>query len=537
MPPLPTSSATASPAGPQRPQTSSQARTLLTLLSSGILLVLSACTVIPPDPDRPTSHAIQAPSSSPLVKVAQQAQRRTTQNQSQFLLVNNAREALMWRLALIDSATTSIDFQTFLWGNDSSGSLLFDRLLKAAQRGVRIRLLVDDIWLSANEQDLATICRHPSVNIRLFNPSRVRNSKFGQAVYFLSNYRKMNQRMHNKTFIADGVIAIHGGRNVGDHYFGLDKTYNFRDLDVISTGPVLSEIKHEFDSFWNSPEAYPAENLAKSRSVEYITGKARQLSSKVKGKKSTILASYPTQPQSWNKRLNALPNRMTPGKAKFVSDAPNNDQQEQRILVGELGKMIAKAKKEIIIVSPYFIPHKSSFEDLKKFTAQGVKVHIIVPSMGANNHTPAHSHYRKYRRQLLQAGARLYEFNFQPSAQQRELCDVPPVQADWIGLHLKTIIVDRQHCYIGTLNLDPRAMRINTEEGLIIHSKALGKELTSHVQELIEPANAWELKLNPYDRIRWHGMSTKPLRRQPARGAMQRITDAIARWIPIEHEL
>jgi len=444
---------------------------------------------------------------------------------------------MMWRLALIDSATSSIDIQTFLWANDHSGALLYDRLIKAAKRGVRVRLLVDDIWLNANDEDLSSISQHPHFNIRLYNPSRVRNSKFGQAVYFLSNYRKMNRRMHNKTFIADGVIAIHGGRNVGDHYFGLDKKYNFRDLDVISTGPVLSSIKHEFDSFWNSPEAYPAEDLAKSRSLEYITQGIRQLNRRVESEQKTNLVSYPTQPRSWEKRLSSLPSQMISGSARFISDSPDTTDTENRIMVGELGKMLAKAKKEIIIVSPYFIPYGKSFDGFKKLTDQGVTIRILVPSLGANNHTPAHSHYRKYRRQILESGALLYEYNFQPSPHQRSLCDVNPVQAQWIGLHLKTIIVDRKYSYIGTLNLDPRAMNINTEEGLIIHSPLLGKELARHIDEILKPENSWQITLNAKSRMQWNGNEAKPLSRQPARGNMQRIIDSIARWLPIEKEL
>ena len=361
------------------------------------LTILSACNVLEPDPDRPTSHALAAPGSSPLTQTSKQIQANTSKGESNFLLINSAHEALMWRLTLIDSATSSIDIQTFLWANDHSGSLLFNRLIHADKRGVRIRLLVDDIWLNANDEDLSSICQHANINIRLYNPSRVRNSKFGQAAYFLSNYRTMNRRMHNKTFIADSVFAIHGGRNVGDHYFGLDKKYNFRDLDVISTGPVRSSIKQEFDVFWNSPEAYPAEDLTHSRGIESVTQEIRQFNKRIQQKASGQLASYPTQPQSWGKRLSTLSGSMTPGSARFVSDSPDINDQETRIMVGELGKMIAKAKKEIIIVSPYFIPYQRSFDGFREAHEKGIKVTVLVPSLGANNHTPAHSHYRKYR--------------------------------------------------------------------------------------------------------------------------------------------
>ena len=304
-----------------------------------------------------------------------------------------------------------------------------------------------------------------------------------------------------------------------------------------TTGSVLSSIKHEFDTFWNSPEAYPAEDLAKSRSMEHLTQGIRQLNQSVKDERKNNLASFPTQPQSWSKRLSALPSQMTSGSAQFVSDTPDVTATETRLMVGELGKMLAKAKKEIIIVSPYFIPYKKSFGELKQLTDRGITVRILVPSLGANNHTPAHSHYRKYRRQILESGALLYEYNFQPSPEQRTLCNVNPVQAEWIGLHLKTIIVDRKHSYIGTLNLDPRAMNLNTEEGLIIDSPALGKKLAGHIDEMLKPENAWQISFDSKGRMQWQGEARNPLRRQPARGSMQRVVDTIARWLPIEKEL
>ncbi|NWK57416.1 phospholipase D family protein [Verrucomicrobiaceae bacterium N1E253] len=507
------------------------------LLGTALALFLKACTLIPPNPDRPVTQVITPPTSSPLTQTAKTIQANGSRHQSHFLLVNSASEAMKWRLAMIDSATGSIDIQTFLWANDHCGALIFNRLIQAAKRGVRIRLLVDDIWLTANDQNLSSLCQHPHINIRLYNPSRVRNSKFGQAAYFLNNYRTMNRRMHNKTFIADGVMAIHGGRNVGNQYFGLAKTYNFRDLDVISTGPVLKQIKHEFDQFWNSPQAYPAEELAHSPGLETITEEIRELNQRVNKQGHDILSSYPTSRKDWSDRLTTLPSRMTPGSARFVSDIPDTDDNKTRIMVDELGKMLNKAKKEIIVVSPYFIPYKQSLDGLREATAKGVKVKILVPSMGANNHTPAHSHYRKYRKRILEAGAELYEYNFQPSEPQRSLCDVSPARAEWIGLHMKTMIADRQHCYIGTLNLDPRAMNINTEEGLIINSPALGKELASLIDEALLPENSWQLRLNDKGKIRWHGKEAEPLRRQPARSGMQRFIDAIARWVPIEKEL
>lgn len=499
--------------------------------------LVSACNMIKPATNRPVNNAIQAPDSSLLVQTHKKINRGANKDSSHFLLINDAKEALMWRLALVDSAKSSIDIQTFLWANDHSASLLFNRLIQAANRGVRVRILVDDIWLKSNDKNLADLSQHPNFKIRLYNPSYVRNSKGGQMLYFLGNYRTMNRRMHNKTFIADGVFAINGGRNVGDHYFGLDHQYNFRDLDVLSTGPVLDDIKKEFDIFWNSEEAYPAEQLVKNSSLQSIKKSIKELNKSVIKEDGGYLQSYPTTPQEWQTKLAGLKDSMTPGTADFISDHPDKNETHDNGLVDDLSHMLSLAKKEIIIVSPYFIPYQLSFDGLIKLQKQGVVVRILVPSMGANNHTPAHSHYRKYRRQILEAGCHLHEFNFQPSQQQRRLCDVKPVEASWVGFHMKTFIVDREHSFIGSLNLDPRAMKINTEEGLIIHSKALGQQLAADIDEILLPENSWEVTLNKKGRMVWNGKEEKPLRRQPARGSTQRFIDFWARWLPIEKEL
>lgn len=502
-----------------------------------ILFFLPSCQTIQRVTDPPVSYALAPTTSGPLAQTAKKVQQGKPKEQSHFLLLDSAYDALMWRLNLIDSATRSIDIQTFLWAKDHSGKLLYDRLVKAAHRGVRVRVLVDDIWLTINDKELASINQHPNLELRIYNPSYIRSSKIGRVAYFIAHFHKMNRRMHNKSFIVDGTMAIHGGRNIGDHYFGLDKTYNFRDLDVLSVGPVLNSMEEEFDIFWNSPLSYPAAYITQAKSPEQIQQSMKQRAILLEDKSVNILSSYPTQPKSWHRELETLPRRMLPGTARFVSDPPSIEKNGPRIMVGELGKMLNKAKKEIIIVTPYFIPYQRSFDGLRNATKKGIRTRILVPSLGANNHTPAHSHYRKYRRTLLESGAELFEYNFQPSTQQRALCDVAPIQAKWIGLHLKTVIVDRKHTYIGSLNLDPRAMNINTEEGLIIDSPILGKELAEKIEVALQPENSWQITLDNNNRLRWKGAEAKPLYRQPARGMLQRLIDAVARWIPIEKEL
>ncbi|MGJ8672896.1 phospholipase D family protein [Rubritalea sp.] len=492
---------------------------------------LSSCTTLPEVTHTEKVVTLKAPASSKLVEASRNV---SNGSESHFLLLNEAMEAMLWRLALIDSAESSIDIQTFMWENDEAGALLFDRVLKAADRGVRVRLLVDDIWLESNEDGLAAIDAHPNLSIRLYNPLEVRGNALSRATHFLMNYEQLNQRMHNKTFIADGAFAINGGRNLGNKYFGLSDNYNFRDLDVISTGKVIRDISSEFDLFWNSAYAYPAEYLSNKADRFDVPASLNNMRKLLAKEEHHFLKSYPIHRQNWSKRLEKLPTLMQAGEAHFLGDDPYG---RERIVVDYLTEAVSQAKQEIIIISPYFIPYANRFDGVKELIKRGVRVKIIVPSLGANNHTPTHSHYRKYRKAILDAGCELYEYNFQPSAEQRALCEVKPVTADFIGMHMKAVIVDRKTCFIGSLNMDPRAMDINTEEGLVIDSIALTSEMLDTVKTITAPGNAWKLEYDDQGKIVWKGGNGEVLTRQPARTNWQRVVDSIARWLPIESEL
>lgn len=216
-------------------------------------LALSACTILPKIEDKEVTKAISAPNSGQVAQTAKRIHHSTPQGQSSFLLLEEAHEGLDWRLALIDSATSSIDIQLYLWHSGASSTLIFHRALRAADRGVRVRILVDDFLLHSDEPALASLCQyHPNFDVRIFNPGRIRGSTFGSMAEWLSHYRALNRRMHNKTFTVDRSLSIVGGRNIGDHYYGMDPKYNFIDLDVLAAGPVVSDISNGFDDFWNS---------------------------------------------------------------------------------------------------------------------------------------------------------------------------------------------------------------------------------------------------------------------------------------------
>ena len=517
-------------------QTLAQLRRVAVRLLLITALVASGCSILPHPPPQPEVYSLPPAVSGKLAEVYSNVSKRFGPAQTGLLLLTNNHEALKWRLALVDHATRSIDVQYFIWQADAVGSLLFDRLVRAADRGVRVRILVDDLVLAAKDRNIAAISKHPNLDIKLFNPGRVRGSTVLGMGEFLLNFRQLNRRMHNKLFAVDNRIAIVGGRNIGNEYFGLSRKYNFRDLDVLVVGPVVEqEISHAFDDYWNAKIAYPGSAASNRATIEGLQ-QLRKENTEYLNEHRDLLSSYPMEPRDWSRELRQLPSRMKTGEAHFLQDDPVKfDGQEYR-LVDMLEALAEQQHKELIITTPYLIPVKGFLEDLKQLSSEGVKVKIVTGSMASNNHTIAHSHYKKYRRRILATGAELYEFRAQPAADIRDVTDVPPVQAKFISLHIKALVGDRKRCFIGSLNIDPRAIEINTENGLYIQSDALCGKIAHQFDSLMDPDNSWHVFVDQNNYLNWNSTSGTVLH-QPARSFWQRIADFFYRLIPIEKQL
>jgi len=500
-----------------------------------VVLFASGCSTLKPEPPQDPLYSLPPAPSGLLATVFEDVSEQLDPEDSGFLLLTHNRKALEWRLALIDNATSSIDAQYFIWDNDEAGTLLFERILKAADRGVRVRLLVDAIGFASTDHFASAMAMHPNFDIKIFNPGKVRSSKLGAMGEFLLYFRELNRRMHNKLFIVDNRMAIVGGRNIGNEYFGLAKKFNFRDLDVLTVGPVVEEISHAFDDYWNADLSY---------SGAYMSGKAkpgdinliRESLADYFGQLPELVASYPENSVRWKEKIARLPSIMKTGEAHFLQDEPVSFGGEELRLNDMLAYLAEPSHEEIIIATPYLIPVGDFLKNVKAVSSEGVKVKIITGSMGSNNHTAAHSHYKKYRRRILAAGAELYEFRHDPSLEVREIADDPPVESDFISLHIKALVGDRTRCFIGSLNLDPRALVINTENGLYIQSDDLCEELAMQFESLMEPENAWRVSLDEKDRLRWQSGS-EIVTRQPARSFGQRIADFFFRLLPIESQL
>jgi putative cardiolipin synthase len=507
------------------------------LLAPLTCLLLSQCTVAPRPGDKTVTQALAAPKSGALITAAKRLEAGRPKGHSSMKLLVEAKESLDWRLALIDSAQSSIDIQLYLWHRGASSTLLLDRVFDAADRGVRVRILVDDFLFNSNEKLVSAICLyHPNIDIRIFNPTLWRGNPLGSAAEFILNFQHLNRRMHNKTWTVDRTFTIVGGRNVGDHYYGLDEKYNFIDLDVMVAGPVVEDVSDGFDLFWNSAQAYPGKLLSKRAKPEDVDEIKAQIAQFLADEKDGLLQSFPTERRDWSREFASLPAEMATGKVRFLQDHPDPEQDE-RSVVTSLRAMTNDQDGELIFVTPYLIPAKESMDRLEaEVKGNGLEVGILAPSLAANNQPAAHAKYKLKRKRILEGGARLFEMRPDPPENVRAYADVPPVRSGYVALHAKAVVGDRERCFIGSLNLDPRAVDINTESGMLIDCPELSQELLDLLRRLVESESAWQVVLDERGKLRWT-LDGEVLNGEPPAPFSKRFVSFIVGWLPIESQL
>ena len=340
--------------------------------------------------------------------------------------------------------------------------------------------------------------------------------------------------MHNKLLIVDNQFSILGGRNIGDEYFGLYPNYNFLDLDVVLTGDAVPWTSAAFDTYWNADLAYRVSSLAEvnSDSLEESRKQIREFLSA----NLDLLASYPLRPEDWSEWLMKKQAVMLSGNAVFLQDQPVSRGNEEFRLYEMLEQIVEPGSQELVISSPYLIPVGNFLETLSEDIDAGVKINLITNSLAGNDETASHSHYKKYRKRLLSTGASLYEFHHQPLGNIRQLTDVAPQNNEFVALHAKAAVVDSGRCFIGSLNIDPRAVVLNTENGLYVTSATLCTELRSFLTALLSPENAWKLEQSEKGKLQWTSYEGTT-DRQPAQGFGQRTADFFFRLLPIESQL
>jgi putative cardiolipin synthase len=446
---------------------------------------------------------------------------------SGFRLLDGSYDSLAARLALMDSAVSSLDIQTYLWYPDHSGSLMLERAIRAADRGVRVRLIVDDLLTIGQDQLLFELDRWPNVEVRMFNPWQDR-SALARGGEFIAQMERMNTRMHDKLLIADGNAAVIGGRNIGDHYFGLSHDYNFHDLDVLGFGHVARQANDMFDHFWNSEWVVSADNLDVEPDPEYVKRGWANLQESVRNAEE--LQSFVGEAHDWRAAAVELAQELHIGDSLIVFDEATGDTVSQNLAAGLFG-FLGLAQEELLITNAYIIPGQPGIDFIRDLTDRGVTVRILTNSLASHDVPAVNSHYREWRDDLIGAGAELYELR--ADAAIKSLVDVPPVEGEFVGLHTKAAVIDREYAFIGSMNFDPRSAQINTEAGAVVRSPGLAGELARVMLRDMSPENAWQVLLDEKGKPYWVN-SDETVYRQPARSGSQRIMDKIFKVVPKE---
>lgn len=407
-------------------------------------------------------------------------------------------DALGARFALIDAAERTIDAQYFLMKSDDAGLIFVMKLLEAADRGVRVRFLLDDVFTTVDDEVFLLLDQHPNVEMRLFNPIGRGGSKW---LNYLGDFERANRRMHNKSFTVDNKISIVGGRNIAVEYFELKSGAEFRDADMLIVGPLAEDIGRNFDRYWNHSLSVPMEAF-EHRGQDLDLGIARAEAADQFGE---AMQSIYARAIGSELVQDLLDDRVVlfPATGEVISDNPekllNKISRDQQLLITRMAEVVAGADFEVIVVTPYFIPGADGVEFLRRLTERGVRVIVLTNSLASNNHIPVHGAYSRYRRPIIRAGVELYELRVD-AVEQNGNGDRPPIES--VTLHTKAIVVDRRHTFIGSLNLDPRAIDINTEMGVLANSDDMGRTLAEPFMATL-PGRTYRVVEDKNGNLRW----------------------------------
>ncbi|MGF1765065.1 phospholipase D family protein [Aliivibrio kagoshimensis] len=452
---------------------------------------------------------------------------------SAVLLQDIGWDALAQRLALIETAEYSIDIQYYIWNSDTSGHYLANRLIAAADRGVHVRVMLDDINLNEREDLLVALNAHPQIEIRIFNPIPTRRG-VAKWLNFLGDFSRLNRRMHNKSFTVDSAFSVVGGRNIGDEYFDLSDDINFRDRDVLVMGTVVTDIQASFGEYWDSRWSYP---------VDLLGGETSSYHPVLNDIAAPNYKNYPALPEG-NKTayqfLKGLMGEMTWVKASFVSDRAvpidENNTSEPKETAKVLAEMARESNQAILLESAYLIFDDAQLEGWQELTNQGVEIKALTNSMASNDLSTNHSGYAGRRREMLEHGIQLFELKpetglCEESTRDQSKC--APTLA--YGLHAKSAVFDRQIASIGSFNFNLRSTYLNTESILVIEDQSIAEDLADDIEQAMEKDNSWRLNLQEGE-IRWYSGQQR-WENEPETGQWERVKSQFLQLLPIEKYL
>jgi cardiolipin synthase C len=520
------------------------ARAALLRFGLPLLVFLYGCATIPYDYPRPASSALYRPEGTSLGQKVQ-AEAVKHPGASGFYLLPTGIDAFAARAFLIDKAEKTLDLQYYIFNDDFTGKFVLDRIIAAADRGVRVRLLVDD-WHQNQPLDwlLATLASHPNIEVRFFNPfGTYRKSFVARAFKMAFGPQRLRGRMHNKAFIADNSAAIVGGRNIADEYFGASGEFNFYDVDILGMGPIARTVSAVFDDYWTCVLAVPVNALISRRPAgEDLRALRRDLENHRESFNKSTYALKVQKSDTW-KRLEAGKIPLVWGQAEVSADYPlkcvtGDDPKHSAQMTQKLKEILEEAQGEVLIVSPYFVPGPKGMIWFRKMRGRNLTMRIITNSFSSSDAPLAQIGYMRYRKDLLRMGVELYEI-------KPALVRLPPGQvrshlaSDLLGLgntliqgggsliqrgasriqiggsslqfgsssrgalHAKTFVLDRQTVFVGSFNFDPRSMRLDTQNGIVIRSPELGVQAAWLFAQGMSPARTYRVTLLGDDDLVW----------------------------------
>jgi putative cardiolipin synthase len=513
--------------------------------------LLYACSSLPERMPVTASYYISDTADTKLGQLFE-ARKAAHEGLTGYNLLIDPIDAIAARLMLIEKAEKSLDLQYYIWHNDKVGALALEGLLRAADRGVKVRLLLDDNNTGDLDASLLALNEHPNVEVRLFNPFVYRKWRM---LNYLLDFSRHNHRMHNKTFIADTQVALIGGRNMSNQYYDAGESFQFSDIDVMMVGQVVPEIAESFDDYWNYPMAYPVTQMIDRNDHTLSLSQLRFQLAHYKATSTAQNYLNLTREQvdfndwlSGNEKMQWVP-------AHLVQDSPekiSKDAVRSEHLTFQLQNLVGKPQKQLDIISAYFVPADTGTESLINLKRQGVRVRVLTNSYAANDVGVVHAFYAKRRKELLQNGIELYEFLPQSRTVKSRKSKKNNISAlgddngnnkgmsigdsSDASLHAKMMIFDNQQAFIGSFNFDPRSANLNTEIGVILDSPTLATQVSKDLDSSIMNI-AYRVRLNPQGKIIWEEKTPSGIKvhtREPNISPIKRFGLKMLSYLPLD---
>lgn len=502
------------------------------LMTFGLLLslILGSCNAALPRYQQTPSYVQQYDSDNQLAQTVAKLRADMPASNSAVYPLSDGMAAFIARVTLIRAAESSIDLQYYIYRGDETGVILTAALIEAADSGVRVRMLLDDLPNKGGDQGMQLLNAHPNIEVRLFNPFVNRSFR---GLEMAGSFDRINRRMHNKSLTIDNLATVVGGRNIGDEYFAADAELEFGDFDLLAVGPVVPQVSEQFDLYWNHQYAVPVKELIpQTKSNQQLSKARKQFMASIKSleereyverlRQSKMLRDIERGDLEW-----------FTGPAKAVYDLPSKMDQEasaeQSFMVQQMAEVWDGLNHQVLFISPYFVPMQAGVDILLDMVAQGVDVTVVTNSLAATDVVAVHAGYQKYRKALLAGGVKLYESKVNPSHRP----------SAWKGssrasLHAKAFVLDKRKVYVGSFNIDPRSAALNTEMGLLIDSPMLAEKLLSGESNL--PTTTYRLSLDTEnDQLIWLDDATgEQYYSEPDASIWRRLGAIIISWLPIE---